>query len=67
MNGDTVENMRTRAKQCRRLADAISDREAARILRKMADEIEADIERLRQAALGPPGDSSPPDQATAES
>lgn len=42
-----VENMRARAEQCRRLAKAILDRSAAAVLDKMADEVEADIQRLR--------------------
>lgn len=49
MTGDPIENMRERVKQCRRLANAISDHEAARILRSMADDIETDIKRLLKA------------------
>ena len=41
-----IENMRGRAAQCRRLANAILDRRAAEVLLKMATEIEADIKRL---------------------
>ena len=41
-----IENMRGRAAQCRRLANAILDRRAAETLLKMAEEIEADIQRL---------------------
>jgi hypothetical protein len=41
-----IENMRGRAAQCRRLANAILDRPAAETLRRMAEEIEADIRRL---------------------
>ena len=41
-----IENMRGRAAQCRRLANAILDRRAADVLLKMAEEIEADIKRL---------------------
>ena len=39
-------NMRARAEQCRRLAAALTDRAAAAILLKMAEEVEADIARL---------------------
>ena len=39
-------NMRARAEQCRRLADALTDRGAAAVLLKMAEEVEADIARL---------------------
>jgi len=39
-------NMRARAEQCRRLADALTDRTAAAMLLKMAEEVEADIARL---------------------
>lgn len=39
--------MRDRAEQCRRRAKAVNDYEAADALRKMAEEIEADIQRLK--------------------
>ena len=45
-DGTVVENMRARAEQCRRLADAILDRRTSDILLKMAEEVEADIKRL---------------------
>ena len=38
--------MRARAEQCRRLAAALTDRRAATILLKMAEEVEADISQL---------------------
>ena len=43
---DPLENMQQRAAQCRRLAKNIFDEPAAKALRKMADEIEADIKTL---------------------
>ena len=39
-------NMRARAEQCRRLAAALTDRTAAGVLLKMAEEVEDDIVRL---------------------
>jgi hypothetical protein len=53
-DGIVVENMRSRAEQCRRLAKAILDRRASDILLKMAEEVEADIRRLE---TGPDPDS----------
>jgi hypothetical protein len=41
-----IANMRVRAQQCRRLAEALTDRGAAAVLLKMAEEVEADIARL---------------------
>ena len=41
-----VANMRARIEQCRRLANALTDRRAADILLRMAEEIEADVARL---------------------
>lgn len=46
MSGDLIENMRGRVAQCRRLARAVLDEKAARSLLNMADEIEADVDRL---------------------
>ena len=43
---DVIANIRARIAQCRRLADMITDREAAAILRQMADDGEADVRRL---------------------
>ena len=39
-------NMRARAEQCRRLAQALTDQRAAEVLLSMAHEIERDIGRL---------------------
>lgn len=44
-----VANMRARAEQCRRLASALTDRGAATVLLKMAEEVEIDIARLEGA------------------
>jgi hypothetical protein len=49
-DGIVVENMRNRAEQCRRLADAILDRRTSEILLKMAEDVEADIRRLEAGA-----------------
>jgi hypothetical protein len=49
-----VANMRARAEQCRRLANALTDRRAATILLNMAEEIEADIARLESGTPSPP-------------
>jgi len=38
--------MRARAEQCRRLAAVLTDKTAAGVLLKMAEEVEADIARL---------------------
>jgi len=46
MNDGLIATMRGRVEQCRRLARSINDPEAASVLRKMADEGEADIKRL---------------------
>ena len=43
-----VANMRARAEQCRRLAEALTDKRAATVLLKMAEEVEADIARLER-------------------
>ena len=43
-------NMRARAKQCRRLAGALTDRRAANVLLRMAEEIEGDVRRLEDKA-----------------
>jgi len=48
-----VESMRARAAQCRRLAEAITDKRAAAVLLKMAEEVEADILRLETAVPNP--------------
>ena len=41
-----IANVRGRADQCRRLAEALTDRRAASVLLRMAEEIEADVRRL---------------------
>ena len=43
---DVIANIRARVEQCRRLADLITNREAAAILRQMADDGERDVRRL---------------------
>ena len=43
-----IANMRERAARCRRLAEGILNPRDAATLRKMANEIEADIKRLEQ-------------------
>lgn len=46
MNEDVLSNIRSRVERCRYLASVITDGKAASILRKMAEEGEADIKRL---------------------
>jgi len=48
-----IANMRARAEQCRRLAAALTDRGAAAVLLKMAEEVEADISRLEGEVPNP--------------
>jgi hypothetical protein len=43
---DVIANIRARVEQCRRLADLITNRETAELLRQMADDGEADVRRL---------------------
>ena len=43
---DVIANIRARVEQCRRLADLITNREAAAILRQMAEDGERDVRRL---------------------
>lgn len=45
-NVEVIANMKARARQCRRLAEALTDRRAAAVLLKMAEDAEADIARL---------------------
>jgi hypothetical protein len=45
-DSSVIANMRARAEQCRRLAAALTDKTAAAVLLKMAEEVEADIARL---------------------
>ena len=47
MGKDLIAHMRERVDKCRRLAEMITDERAAKILRQMAEEGEADIRRLR--------------------
>lgn len=44
-----IRNMRERADRCRRLAKGLTDDRARQSLLTMAEEIEADIERLEAA------------------
>ena len=46
-DSSVIGNMEARAEQCRRLAGALTDRTAAAVLLKMAEEVEADIARLK--------------------
>ena len=46
MVDDPLQHMRERIDMCRRLANNINDQDAARILRKMADQGEIDLKRL---------------------
>ena len=43
---DLIKKMRARVDQCRHLAKTTTDERTAQILRQIADEGEADIERL---------------------
>jgi hypothetical protein len=56
VDDSVVANMRARVDMCRRLAASTTDVQAARILRDMADEGEADIKRLQAAICGEPSD-----------
>ena len=47
MNADMVAKMRARIDQCRRLAGTITDPRAAKILRQMAAEGEADLTKMQ--------------------
>jgi hypothetical protein len=47
MSAELIAKMRGRVEQCRRLAKAITDPEAARTLLQMADEGEADLRKLQ--------------------
>ena len=52
-DSEVVDNMRARAAQCRRLAGALTDRTAAAVLLKMAEDVEADIARLERDMPNP--------------
>jgi hypothetical protein len=62
MASELIARMRARVDQCRRLANMITDDRAAAILRKMAEDGEADISRLESAekGAGPVQQGSPP-------
>jgi hypothetical protein len=47
MAEDVIANIKARVAQCRRLADLITDDRTASILRQMAEEGEADVQRLQ--------------------
>jgi hypothetical protein len=49
MSEDVIKNMRDRAARCRRLARSILDKSTADTLTQMAEEIEADMRRLKNA------------------
>jgi hypothetical protein len=53
-----IANMRARAEQCRRLAAALTDRRAADMLIKMAEEVEAELARL-ESGKGMPNPMPP--------
>ena len=46
MDQQSIENIRSRIEQCRRLAADTTDERAAKILRDMANEGEADLARM---------------------
>lgn len=52
MGDEMLKRMKARVAQCRRLADATTDERAAKILRQMADEGEADIRKMELAQQG---------------
>ena len=47
VNDSVIANMRSRVELCRRLAKSTTDKQTAKVLNDMADEVEADIARLR--------------------
>jgi hypothetical protein len=51
-DAQVIARMRARAEQCRRLAGALTDRQASGTLLKMAEEVEADIARLEAGGCG---------------
>jgi hypothetical protein len=57
MSEDVIAHMRARIEQCRRLAKYINDPRTTEALLKMAEDGEADIERL-QAGEGSPQTSA---------
>jgi hypothetical protein len=52
-DSSVIANMQARAEQCRRLAGALTDRTAAAVLLKMAEEVESDIARLKGPVVTP--------------
>ena len=55
MPDDVIANIRARIAQCRRLAELITDDQAAAILRQMAEDGEADVRRLERGDRQPTG------------
>ncbi|HEX5238326.1 MAG TPA: hypothetical protein VFW39_07685 [Sphingomicrobium sp.] len=62
MGRELIAHMRARVDQCRRLADMITDEKAASILRRMAEDGEADIRRIEAGESGnePRQEQGPP-------
>jgi hypothetical protein len=52
VDDSVIAHMRSRAAMCRRLAAATSDAQTTKILSDMAEEVEADIERLKAEGCG---------------
>ena len=52
MANELIAHMRARVDQCRRLAAMITDEKAAAILRRMAEDGEADIARIEAGESG---------------
>ena len=50
MDDDIVSNIRGRVARCRRLAASTTDRQVAAVLLQMADEGEADLQKLLEQA-----------------
>ena len=46
MSEDVISHMRARVEQCRRLAEMITDERATAALKQMAEDGQADLERL---------------------
>jgi hypothetical protein len=49
MSEDVITNMRDRAARCRRLARTVLDKSASDALTQLAEEIEADMRRLKKS------------------
>jgi hypothetical protein len=47
MDEDVIANIRNRVERCRRLAASTTDRQVAAVLLQMAEEGDADLNRLR--------------------